>query len=273
MADDSSNMLVAGFHRLLQKRAGAGGKVTAAFSLWLCNFLERYTNEYGRALIADGKCHHPSCRNSASKPVCHLADSFLRGLTHALFAAFGSGVIKAILWMATRRIPFRQRSGGLKQYARDHRIPGDGRLRVYACFARESACSMKTHALAAEPDFACHLGGSNADLLAQFAQGDAKFIRGIRVNSGTVLTYPKNRFGLIGSLENTGSVVKKNFPKNLLVTQEPECAINGCPANRWLTATGQRMKFFSGKDPGGGQRRLNDGAAHRALSDKSLKLR
>ena len=132
---------------------------------------------------------------------------------------------------------------------------------------------MKTHALAAEPNFTGHLGGSNADLFAQLTQGDADFIRGKRVNGGTVLTYPKNRFGLIGSLENTGSVVKKNFPKNLLVTQEPERAINGRPSNRWLTAAGQRMKFFSGKDPGGGQRRLNDSAAHRALSDESLKLR
>ena len=132
---------------------------------------------------------------------------------------------------------------------------------------------MKTHALAAEPNLTGHLGGSNADLLAQLTQSGAYFIRGKRVNGGTVLTYPENRFGLIGSLENTNSVIQKNLPKNLLVTQEPERAINGCPANRWLTAASQHMKFFSGKDPGGGQRRLNDGAAHRALSDESLKLR
>ncbi len=66
---------------------------------------------------------------------------------------------------------------------------------------------MKTHALAAKPNFTSHLDGSNSYLLAQLAQGGADFIRWKRVNSGTVLTYPENRFGLVGPLENTNSVI------------------------------------------------------------------
>lgn len=132
---------------------------------------------------------------------------------------------------------------------------------------------MKTHALASESNFTRDLGGSDAYLFAQLPQGGANLIRWKRVNGGTVLAYPKDPSGIIGSLKNTNSVVKENFPKNLLVTQEPERAINGRPANRRLTATCHRMKFIGGKDSGCAQRRLNDGAAHRPVSDKTFENR
>lgn len=148
-----------------------------------------------------------------------------------------------------------------------------GGLCAYFRFARELACAITTHALATEPNFTSHLGGSDAYLFAQLAQGGANFIRWKRADGGTVLAYPKDGPGIVRSLKKTNSVVKKNLAKNLLVTQEPERAINSRSANGRLTETGHHMKFFGGKCPVGGQRRLYDGAAHRTLSDEPLKLR
>ncbi|OJV03231.1 MAG: hypothetical protein BGO12_15525 [Verrucomicrobia bacterium 61-8] len=132
---------------------------------------------------------------------------------------------------------------------------------------------MKTHALAAEPNFTGNLSGFDAYFFAQLAQGGANFIRWKRANGGTVLAYPKDGPGIVGWLKKANSVIEKNLPKNLLVTQEPERAINGRPANRRQTATCHQIKFFGGKYSVSGQRRLYDGAAHRTLSDESLKLR
>ncbi|MDX2081255.1 MAG: hypothetical protein SFU53_10765 [Terrimicrobiaceae bacterium] len=74
-------------------------------------------------------------------------------------------------------------------------------------------------------------------------------------------------------MKNSGSIIKKDFPKNLMVTQEPERAINGCPPNGGLTTACHRMKFFGGKNSGCRQRRLDNNAAHDTFSDESLKLR